>query len=363
MTGTRKCFPPVPEVAAFERLGGKPPPPPVSCGIGTTQNFSAALTRSPRMLAPTAFRDLAPGFTSGTLAAISLSCISFAIKVHFDVTQAAFSVGAGVFQRGHVHTLIIYPYFHNTSIQLFLNVAALLLLCGRFEKSVGTVRFLFLFLLLSTCTGLCYAFLDLLLSDTQIHVEGLVPTALALLAVTTVHTQMTKAYLLGVNVPALALPWIFLIIITVFIPQTVLPCNIIAILVGWLYGKGWFSFVDMSENRATFLEKMVLFRLLRSICGSCFIPASTEERRKALLPQISPAPGSYPVQAYAPLSSINTSETTPTMTEGWPNSASGSSRPMPPFPPHGHDPAHSFWPSHGHSLEQTFSQLPPQALS
>ncbi|KAM3864761.1 rhomboid domain-containing protein 2 [Diretmus argenteus] len=299
------------------------------------------------MTLQTMLKDVAPELTCGILAVVFLSCTLFAIKTYFSLTQVVFSVGASVLQNGHVHKLFTYPFYHKTFTQLFLNIATLLLLGGSFERGVGTVRFLFLFLLLSASTGLWYAFLDLLQSDTTgSHVEGLVPTTLALVAVTTMHTRMAKGFLCGVSVPTMALPWIFLILITILIPHSVLPCNIIAILMGWMYGKGWFSFLDMSEARASVLEKMMPFRWLRSIKGVLFIPASTEERRKTLLPQINPTPGSYPVQAYAPVSSLSTTETT---YEGWPNSTDTLSRPVPPLTPHGHGPAHSFEPGHGHS--------------
>ncbi|XP_071757950.2 rhomboid domain-containing protein 2 [Centroberyx gerrardi] len=307
------------------------------------------------MILQTVLKDVAPELTSGILAVVFLSCTLFVITTYFSLTQAVFSVGASVFENGHVHKLFTFPFYHKTFAQLLLNIAVLVLLCGSLEKGVGTVRFLFLFLLLSTSTGLCYAFLDLLQSDTtQSHVQGLVPIALAFVAVTTMHTRMAKGFLFGVSVPTMALPWVFLIIATVLIPHSVLPCNIIAILVGWMYGKGWFSFLDMSEARACVLDKMTPFRLLKSIRGVVYVPASTDERRKTLLPQINPTPGSYPVQAYAPVSSISTTEHTPKMYEGWPNSVNALSSPVPPLAPHGHGSAHSFGPGHGHSPEHSF---------
>ncbi|KAJ3614579.1 hypothetical protein NHX12_018151 [Muraenolepis orangiensis] len=219
-----------------------------------------------------------------------------------------------------------------TPVQLLLNIGVLALLCGSFEKGVGTVRFLFLFLMVSTCTGLCYALLDLFLHDTtQNPAEGLVPIALALVAVTTMHTRMAKGLFCGVSIPTASLPWVFLIATFICIPYTVLPCNIIAILIGWVYGKGWLSILDMSEARASVLEKVTPFRFLRNIPGVRHIPASPEERRKTLLPEINPTPGSYPVQAYAPLSSVNTmGTTTPEMYEGWPNATSASGTPLKP---------------------------------
>ncbi|XP_040891412.1 rhomboid domain-containing protein 2 [Toxotes jaculatrix] len=302
------------------------------------------------------FKDAVPVLTSGIFTVVLLSCVLFGIQTYFNLTQGVFSVGATVFQNGHVHRLLVHPFYHRTFAQLLLNITALVFLSGSLEKGIGTVRFLFLFLLLSTTTGLFYSFLDLLQSDSsQSHTEGLVPVALACVALTTMHTKMTKGFLCGVSFPTMALPWLFLIITTALIPHCVLPCNVIAILIGWMYGKGWFSLLEMSEARAGVLEKMMPFRFLRSISSVVFVPASTEERRKTLLPQINPTPGSYPVQAYAPLSSINAADTPAMhgMHEGWPNSTSALSGPTPPLHPHGHGSTQSFGLSHGHSCNHS----------
>lgn len=298
-------------------------------------------------------KDVAPVPTCGVLTLALLACVSFGIQTYFSFTLGAFSVGASVFQNGHLHRLLTYPFYHRYFPQLLLNIAALAFLSGSLEKGFGTVRFLFLFLLLSTTTGLFYSLLDLLQDDNS-HTEGFLPVALACVGLTTMHTKMTKGFLCGVSFPTMALPWVLLIITTALVPHSVLPCNILAVLVGWMYGKGWFSFVDLSEARAGLLEKMMPFRLLRSISGVMFVPASTEERRKTLLPQINPTPGSYPVQAYAPTSSINTADTTGKSYEGWPNASSALSSPTPPRMPHGHVSAQSFGQSHGHSSGQNF---------
>ncbi|XP_042256199.1 rhomboid domain-containing protein 2 [Thunnus maccoyii] len=300
------------------------------------------------------FRDVAPSITSGILTVVLSSCALFGIQTYFNFTPGVFSVGASVFVNGHLHRLLTYPFYHKTLAQLLLNIITLVFLSGSLEKGVGTVRFLFLFILLSTSTGLFYAFLDLLQSDSsQCNTEGLVPVALACVALTTMHTKMTKGFLCGVSFPTVALPWVFLIITTALVPHSVLLCNVIAILIGWMYGKGWFSLLDISEARAGVVEKMMPFRLLRSICAVMFVPASTEERRKTLLPQINPTPGSYPVQAYAPLSSINTADITANMYEGWPNATSALSSPTQPLNPYGHGSAHSFGTSHGQSCNHS----------
>lgn len=296
-------------------------------------------------------KDVVPAPTCGILVVVLLSCILFFIQAYLNLTQGILSIGATVFESGHIHRLFLYPLYHKTLAQLLLNITVLLFLCSSVEKGVGTIRFMFLFLLLSSTTGMIYSFLDLLQDvGMQNHTEGLLPVTLACVALTTMHTKMTKAFLCGVSFPTMALPWLLLIICSALIPHSVLPCNIIGTLIGWAHGKGWLSFIDLSEARAGVLEKMMLFRLLRSISGVMFIPASTEERRKTLLPQINPTPGSYPVQAYAPLSSINTANNTTTKYEGWPNSIDS----LPSYVPPPNPSAHSFGHTHGHYSEQSF---------
>ncbi|KAF3687589.1 Rhomboid domain-containing protein 2 Rhomboid-like protein 7 [Channa argus] len=304
------------------------------------------------------FRDVTPVFSSGIVTLVVWSFVLFGIHTYFSLSPGVFSVGATVFQDGHLHRLFIYPFYHRTFAQLLLNLTALVFLNGSLEKGVGTVRFLSLFMVMSISTGLCYSFVDLLQNDSrQRHVEGLVPVVLGCVALTTMHTKMTNAFLCGVSFPTMALPWVFLIITTAVFPHTALPCNVIAILIGWIHGKGWLSCLDMSEARAGILEKTVPFRFLRRISHVMFIPASIEERRKTLLPQINPTPGSYPVQAYAPLTNIDTPGTAAIMYEGWPNSTSAPSGPTSSLHPHGHGSAHGFGLNHDHSCNH--SHHPP----
>ncbi|XP_074554025.1 rhomboid domain-containing protein 2 [Halichoeres trimaculatus] len=287
-----------------------------------------------------AFKDVIPAFPVGVLMVVLVACVLFVIQTLLISSPGILSVGASVFQSGHIHRLFLYPFYHRTSAQLLPSVMAMALLSGSLEKGFGTVRFLHLFLLMSTTIGVFYSFIDLLQSDSsQSHTEGLLPVALACVALTTMHTKMSKGFLCGVSFPTIALPWVLLILTTALIPHSVLPCNVMAILVGWMYGKGWFSFLDLSEARAAVLEKMMPFRVLRKIGGVMFVPVSTEEQRRTLLPRVNPTPGSYPVQTYAPASSTTSADTTGKVYEGWPNMTSALSCPAPPLHPHGHSSA------------------------
>ncbi|KAM9792550.1 rhomboid domain-containing protein 2 [Neosynchiropus ocellatus] len=264
------------------------------------------------------FRGMTPSITSGILTVSVLSVTVFGIQTSLELTPGVFSVGSGVLRSGHLHRLLLFSLYHRSSTQLLLSITTFVFLSRSLEKGLGTVRFLFLFLVLSTCTGLLYSVLDLLLAEGDAHhTEGLVPAALACVALTTMHSNMSKGFLCGVSFSTMALPWVFVIATSALIPGAVLPCNITAALVGGIHGKGWFSYLDLTEARAGVLEKTMPFRLLRKVTVVTFVPASTEERRKTLLPQVNPTPGSYPVQAYAPLSSVNTAGAKDMTYEGW----------------------------------------------
>ncbi|KAL0994503.1 hypothetical protein UPYG_G00123110 [Umbra pygmaea] len=272
------------------------------------------------------FRSFTPDMrlSSGIVAVIIVSLVLFAVKTYFGLSEELFSLGTTIVFNGEVHKLVTYSFHHKTVAQLLLSIGVLVPLCGGVEKSVGTVRFLLIFLLLSISTGVLYTGIGLLLfgASSQNPVEGLVPVSLSLMGMATVHSRMVKGYLFGVSVPMLALPWLFLLIITILVPSTVFLCNVIAIVTGGIYGKGWLSRLDLSDARAAVLDKKMPFRLLRKI-GFLYVPASKEERRRTIQPPIIPTPGSYPVQAYAPASSITNlqaTETTPKTYEGWSHS-------------------------------------------
>ncbi|KAJ8266553.1 hypothetical protein GJAV_G00131790 [Gymnothorax javanicus] len=222
-----------------------------------------------------------------------------------NLSPHVFTLGASVVVNGHVHKLLTYPFFNEDVPQLLLSACVLLLFCSSLEKSLGTVRLMYLQLLLCMCTGLTHTLLELLLFSVaeQSHVQGFIPVSLALLGMATVHSPMRKAVLLGVSVPTPVLPWIFLLF-TLIIPDAVFLCNAVAILLGEIYGMGWFSLLDLSEARASVLDKKMPFRQLRMLVGALYIPASIEERRKTQDQPCNPPPGSYPVQAYAPASSV-----------------------------------------------------------
>lgn len=109
-----------------------------------------------------------------------------------------------------------------------------MLFCSGLEKGVGTVRFLYLLLFLVTSTGLTHVLLELLLfsPSSRTSVSGLIPVSLAMLGMVTISSRMRKAFLLGFTLPTAALPWFLMLIVYLFIPNTVFLCNFLAIIIG-----------------------------------------------------------------------------------------------------------------------------------
>lgn len=116
-------------------------------------------------------------------------------------------------------------------MHLLASAVVLVVFSSAVEKGVGTVRFLFIFLLLSVVTGLLFALLAALASSEDVAL-GLVPVALSLLGMVTISSRLKKAFFFGVSVPTAALPWVILLAVTLVIPGMVFLCNAIAIIAG-----------------------------------------------------------------------------------------------------------------------------------
>ncbi|XP_072514860.1 rhomboid domain-containing protein 2 [Salminus brasiliensis] len=292
-------------------------------------------------------------FTSGIVFVVAVSSVLNIVTNYLDISSHLLSLESSLLLNIHVHKLLTYSFYHKDVGHLILSVGVLVFFCSGLEKGVGTVRFLHQLLLLSTSVGLPHILLELLLfpPTNRSSVSGLIPVSLAVLGMVTINSRMRKAPLLGVNVPTASFPWLLLLLITLFIPNTVLLCNVVAVVIGEMYGMGWFSVLEMSESRACVLEKKMPFRLLKKIAGVQFVPASAEERKKTLHVVCNPPPGSYPVQAYAPapLSAPQAAGSQPNSLDGWPYATYAQQNYTVPSPYSGYGVANSFGSSHGHS--------------
>lgn len=133
-----------------------------------------------------------------------------------------------------VYKLITYCLYHKNMTSFFLNAVVMVYPCIGLEKGIGTIRFLYQSLLLTSISGLLHVLLDSLLSSpsNRSSVNGFIPLALSVLGLVTINSAMRKAYFMGINVPSASLPWIILIIVTVAFPNTVFLCNVLAIITG-----------------------------------------------------------------------------------------------------------------------------------
>lgn len=308
------------------------------------------------------FTGFAPDseLTCGIVFVIVLSCVFSFIPYYFDLSDHFFSLESSAVISGHVYKLFTYFLYHKNMLNFFLGAILMVFPCSGLERGIGTVRFLYRSLLLSSISGLLHVLLESLLfsPSSRSSVNGFTPLALSVLGMITISSSMQKAYIMGVSVPTASLPWIILIIITLFFPNTAFICNILAIITGILYGMGWFSLLEVSESRASILDKKFPFRLLKQIPGVQFIPASAEERKKPLDFTDVP-PGSYPVQAYTPVNAVNGAATgsLPNTFDGWPVSLYPQQQFTLPSPHtgvgtghnHGHGHGHSHGHHHGHS--------------
>ncbi|KAK2823367.1 hypothetical protein Q7C36_019967 [Tachysurus vachellii] len=292
-------------------------------------------------------------FTSGVVFVVTLSCVFSIVTNHLNISVHALSLDSSVLINGHVHRLLTYCFYHKDVGQLMSSVAVLVLFCSGLEKGVGTVRFLHLLLFLVTSIGLIHVLLELLLfsPSTRTSVSGLIPVSLAMLGMVTIRSRMTKAFLLGFTLPTAALPWFLMLIVYLFIPNTVFLCNFLAIITGQMYGMKWCSVLQMSESKACVMEKTVPFRLMKKITCIRFIPASAGERKKILHTICSPSPGSYPVQAYAPASMLasQTTGNAPSSVDGWSYSTITQQNFTMPSQNPGYSVGPRFGSSHGHN--------------
>ncbi|KAM9456326.1 rhomboid domain-containing protein 2 [Clarias gariepinus] len=289
--------------------------------------------------------------TSGVAIVVTLSCVLSIVTNHLNIAGHALSLESSAVLNGNVHKLLIYSFYHKDVGHLCLSVAVLVFFCSGLEKGIGTVRFLHILFFLITSVGLIHVLLELLLfsPSTRSSVSGLIPVSLAMLGTVTISSRMRKAFLLGVTVPTAALPWLLMIILYLFVPNSVFLCNVLAVITGQMYGMKWFSVLEMSESKASVFEKMVPFRLLKKVTCLHFVPAAAGERKKILHTICSPSPGSYPIQAYAPASTFASQVISASSSvDGWSHSSIIQPNTMPSLYP-GYNFGPRFGSSHGHT--------------
>ncbi|MGH0155100.1 UNVERIFIED_CONTAM: hypothetical protein FKN15_028927, partial [Acipenser sinensis] len=126
-----------------------------------------------------------------------------------------------------VYKLLTYTLFHADLPSLLCNIAILWYFGSGLEKSVGTVKYCYLFVVFSVASGL----LSLLLVYIVYGVEGtediigFTPVVFAMIGMTSTRSKIRRALLFGVSIPIVLAPWVLLLIAFV-VPRTVFLCNV-----------------------------------------------------------------------------------------------------------------------------------------
>lgn len=290
--------------------------------------------------------------TSATGVIIVISIALFLTTACFNIDPDVFGLEPTDVASLHVYKLLTYTLFHADLPSLLCNIAILWYFGSGLEKSVGTVKYCYLFVVFSVASGLLSLLLVYIVYGVEgtEDISGFTPVVFAMIGMTSTRSKIRRALLFGVSIPVVLAPWVLLLIAFV-VPRTVFLCNVSGIVVGEIYGVGLCFILDLSESRASILDKKRPFRLLRKLRGAVYVPASVTERRAALLKKYNPPPGSYPTQAYVPVQDTQNQDPYSRVYGNWGN--------------HSHNyGSYGGWPSpgHGHShtaAHQCSSHTPP----
>ncbi|MBN3271199.1 RHBD2 protein, partial [Polyodon spathula] len=266
----------------------------------------------------------------------SATAVITVISIALFLTAACFNVDPRVFGLEHtaVADLRDLP-------SLVCNIAILWYFGSELEKSVGTVKYCYLFVVFSVASGLLCLLLDYIVYGVEGSgvISGFTSVVFAMIGMSSTRSRMRRALLFGVSVPTVLAPWVLLLIAFV-VPGTAFLCNVSGIVVGEIYGVGLCFILDLSESRASIVDKKLPFKLLRKLRGALYVPASVTERRTTLLKKYNPPPGSYPTQAYVPVQDAQNQDPYSRVYGNWGN--------------HSHNYGnYGGWPSPGHGHSHT----------
>ncbi|XP_068945562.1 rhomboid domain-containing protein 2 [Petaurus breviceps papuanus] len=241
-----------------------------------------------------------------------------------------------------VYRLITYILVYEHPLSLLSGLVIIWRFAGSFEKSVGTVRHSFFTLVFAFFSALLFVLLETLWALAGFggveDPRGFTPVAFAMLGVSSIRTRMRRTLFFGVPVSASVIPWL-LLFASWFIPQTSFLSNICGLFIGFIYGLGYCSCLDLSESVALKLDQKFPFSLLRRATVLNYVSGSSVERRAIQTRKINPVPGSYPTQSYhsypmPTLQVIQMQQHDSTQRVGpWPNNDPRSPPAPPPYRP------------------------------
>ncbi|XP_005988649.1 rhomboid domain-containing protein 2 isoform X2 [Latimeria chalumnae] len=218
---------------------------------------------------------------SSTLLSILIS-VSIFVSCHKKLlNRNDFTLRSDVINL-QVYRFITYAFFHKDLNALLCNIFILWHFGSGLERSIGTVKHLYLTTMFTILSGLLYLLLNLVLfgPGKVEDVSGLTSVTFAMMGLSTARTRMRRSLFFGINIPTAFVPWVLLFAAFVIPGASFMVC-IGGIIVGQAYGLGLCLFPELSEPKASALDKKLIFWLLKKLPGGTYIPGSLLERRAA----------------------------------------------------------------------------------
>nr|XP_014353129.1 PREDICTED: rhomboid domain-containing protein 2 isoform X2 [Latimeria chalumnae] len=224
---------------------------------------------------------------SSTLLSILIS-VSIFVSCHKKLlNRNDFTLRSDVINL-QVYRFITYAFFHKDLNALLCNIFILWHFGSGLERSIGTVKHLYLTTMFTILSGLLYLLLNLVLfgPGKVEDVSGLTSVTFAMMGLSTARTRMRRSLFFGINIPTAFVPWVLLFAAFVIPGASFMVC-----IGGIIVGQA--SHILVAEE--------IAWRNLhpRVTAGetSCSGPKSVGDRKFSI--STPPPPGSYPTQNYA----------------------------------------------------------------
>uniref|UniRef100_A0A8D0B7W3 Rhomboid domain containing 2 n=1 Tax=Salvator merianae TaxID=96440 RepID=A0A8D0B7W3_SALMN len=213
--------------------------------------------------------------------------------------DSALSLRPGKVLEGEVYRLVTFIFVYDDAVSLVCGAVVIWYFAGSFEKTVGTVKHVFLTVVFAVFSALLFLGVWAAASG-LLEIEdakGFAPVAFAMLSTSIARSRMRRVLLLGFSIPVALVPWLALCL-ACFVPGSSLLANLCGLFLGNIYGYSYCFGIDLPESTASRLDQKFPFQLLKRIPRIQYIPGSLAERRASQSRKINPVPGSYPTQKY-----------------------------------------------------------------
>ncbi|XP_047315392.1 rhomboid-like protein 15 isoform X2 [Impatiens glandulifera] len=181
--------------------------------------------------------------------AIYLACLLVGYDSFAEVCFSPFDVTSH-FQVYRIYTAIL---FHGSLIHVLFNMMALVPLGSELERIMGSVRFLYLIILLATTNAIFHLFIALVVAHNPLYSNEYLLNECAigfsgvLFSMIVIETSLSGAQHRSVfglfNIPAKWYPWILLAIFQLLMTNVSFLGHLCGILSGFAYTYGLFNFI------------------------------------------------------------------------------------------------------------------------